>query len=154
MRWLLMILVAGVALSGCASSCDATATMAGVHAAQAMPALGPGHVDGYTVTCTDSTVFLDGGPDPETDGGFLDGGIVEAGVISSSTGTQVAYSCRVPADAGMVWVGDRDVMSDGSGGGEYALAGERFGGHLKREYCRAASGTQVVYCRAMVTSAP
>lgn len=118
-------------LSSCSPANASPPIGEAVAISQALPAAGPGHSDGFLVNCID---------DDET---------------PIYAPTQVSYECRVAADAAaVVWVGDSDVANDGSAGGVYYEAGDRFGGDIKIEYCIAASGTVVVYCRAMVTSAP
>ena len=129
MKHLLALLLVLALAPACAGSCDATSTVAAVRAAQsAGPAVGPGYVDGYKVSCTD--------PD--------------AGPAEITTPGQVSYSCTVSEDGGTVWVGGSDVANDGSTGGEPFTAGERVNGDIKKEYCRSASGTVVLYCRAMI----
>lgn len=130
MRWAILVLLA---CSGCVGSCDASSVMAGVRAAQAAgPALGPGYVDGFKVSCDDA----------------------DAGADAIAAPGQVSYSCRVSEDGGNVWIGDSAVANNGSTGGEYYKPGEFVSGNVKKEYCRTVTGTTNLFCRAMVSSEP
>jgi hypothetical protein len=112
--------------------------------AQAAPAVGPAFVDSFSVSCTTTaTAITPGAP----------------------YASMISYSCQTPASgetAGtvLVAVGDSAI-----GDPAYATrtspvySGDtvrEWGGNAKKEYCRADTGTVVIFCRALIaaSSAP
>jgi len=93
--------------------------------------VGPGHVDSFNVKCLRTAATL----------------------IEAPCG-QISYEGRVPTGAAApVVVGDSAITAT-SGGITFA-AGERFGGNVRREYCRTSLDAGVtVEVRALCSSAP
>ena len=107
-----------------------------------LAAVGPAFVDSFTVTCATT-----------------------ATLIQSPAGAMVSYGCQTPASAEatgtvLVAIGDSAIADPAIGTRNSPVySGDtvrEFGGNARQEYCRADTGTVVIYCRGLVsvTSAP
>lgn len=101
--------------------------------------VGPGYIDSFTVNCAGSATPIS----------------------STSFGSMMSYSCQTPASgetAGtvLVAIGDSGIADpDISTRNSPVYSGStirEFGGNAKQEYCRADTGTVVIFCRALVAA--
>ncbi len=92
--------------------------------------VGPGYSDSFTVTCA-----------------------ATATEIRAPSGGQYSYVCQ-NSSATEVFVGDSSLTTSTAPKYCDGCAGQEFGGNVRSEYCIVSAGTQDIYCRAMVGSAP